>query len=231
MRAMLIQHSSYGGGGTVLDWAERRGIEVDPVVVVPDVDRPEIAEPLPALDGYDLVVSMGGRWSVYDDIIQTWMPRELALLREATNRDLPVLGICFGGQALAAALGGEVKPATVPEHGWHTIDTDLPDAVPAGPWMEWHSDAFTVPPGATELARSVVCPQAYRIGRSMGVQFHPEIDAALLDGWLASGMFDLDEAGIDEAALRAETTRREAEARVRTGRLLDWFLDDVAQLG
>ena len=228
---MLIQHSAHGGGGTIVDWASARGIDVDRVVLVPDFERPSEAAELPPLDRYDLVVSMGGRWSVYDDdIIGSWMSRELDLLREAADREVPVFGVCFGAQAMAAALGGEVKPATVPERGWQNIDTDLPDQISPGPWMQWHGDTFTLPPGATELARSEVGPQVYRVGPSVGVQFHPEVNRHLLDQWLAYGKLGLDGLGVDEAELRAETERQDAGARERAGRLLDWFLDDVSGL-
>ena len=87
---------------------------------------------------------------------------ELDLIARCVERDVPVLGLCFGGQALAAVLGGTVEVLDAPELGWHRIESAAPDVVAAGPWLQWHYDAFRAPPGAEELARSPVCSQAFR---------------------------------------------------------------------
>ena len=60
-----------------------------------------------------------------------------------------------------------------PEIGWCSIDSDVGD-IAAGPWMQWHSDAVTLPPGAVELARNPFGVQAWRRGRLLCTQFHPE---------------------------------------------------------
>ena len=106
--------------------------------------------PLPSLDGVDLLVPLGSRWSVHDrDDIATWVDDELELLRAADDRGVPVLGVCFGGQMLAAAHGGTVRAADRPEIGWIEIEpepaVDLPFST--GPWFQWHLDVFTTPPG------------------------------------------------------------------------------------
>ncbi len=102
------------------------------------------------------------------------------LLETCLQRDVPVLGLCFGGQALATVLGGAVRRLEKPERGWHRIDTDAPGLVGEGPWLQWHYDAFTLPSGAEELARSAACPQAFTSGRNLGTQFHPEATAAIM---------------------------------------------------
>ena len=79
---------------------------------------------------------------------------EIELIARAVEHDVPVLGLCFGGQVLAHVLGGTIEAAPTPEFGWHEIETDEPDAIPAGPWLLWHYQRFTVPPGATEVART-----------------------------------------------------------------------------
>ena len=95
----------------------------------------------------------------------------------------------------------------------------------AGPWFQFHHDRFTVPPGATLVADGELCPQAYVVGRSLGVQFHPEITGAMLQGWYDNGGLRAVEAsGVDAAALLAETYAKEAAARLRAHALVDTFL-------
>ena len=73
----------------------------------------------------------------------------------------------------------------MPEIGWYDIVSDVPEVIAAGPWLQWHSDVVTVPPGAEELARSAVGPQAWRIGRTLCTQFHPEATETMLARWSA----------------------------------------------
>ena len=176
---------------------------------------------------YDLVVSLGSEESAYDDTVP-WVSREQALLRDAVRADVPVLGICFGSQILARALGGRAIRAQQSEIGWVTIRTHEPGLVAEGPWFQWHYDTFTPPDGASVLAESPVGPQAYRIGRSLGVQFHPEVTNDIVEEWVSLGGEKLARDGVDPDRLLAETRRRETENRERTRRLMDAFVDRVA---
>ena len=94
-----------------------------------------------------------------------------------------MLGLCFGGEVLSAVLGGRVERAPAPELGWREIETDDPVAIPAGPWLEWHYERFTTPPGAIEVARTADAVQAFRLGPHLGVQFHPESTVEIVAGW------------------------------------------------
>lgn len=183
----------------------------------------------PELSGFDLVLLLGSEWSVYWPRVAREVDAEQALIRAAHSAAIPTFGICFGGQSIAAALGGIVGVAARPEIGWATdIASDVPDAIPAGPWMQWHSDAFTVPPGAVELARSPVCSQAFRIGRTMGTQFHPEVTEAIATRWALSGEETLRTRGATAAAWRAESSWRVNQSGPNAHRLVDWYLEQVA---
>jgi len=195
VRALLVHHDANSrpglGGAALAD----RGVSLTPHQVCESADGPEGSTEFPDPSPYDLVVLFGSRWSVYDDRVAHWVRPELDFVRAADAAGAMVLGLCFGGQLLATALGGTVAPTAHPEIGWMTVEP-TGDAGPGdptierGPWLQWHFDAFTVPPGARELARSVAGPQAFRAGRHLGLQFHPEADRSVLEAWILD---DLDE--------------------------------------
>jgi GMP synthase-like glutamine amidotransferase len=184
VRALVISHDPSEEPAVIGERLAHHGYDLDVFVVCDAIDRPVSHRPFPSLDGYAAVVAMGAPWSVYDDeTIGSWVGRELAFVRAVHEGGIPYLGICFGGQLLSAALGGTVEPAPRAELGWYEVEPTDP-AVAAGPWFQWHGDRFTLPTGAAELARNDVGVQAFRMGRSIGVQFHPEVDVRLLAGWL-----------------------------------------------
>jgi len=150
-----------------------------------------------------------------------------ALLREAVTDGVPVLGICFGAQALAVATGGEVRRNPRPEIGWHRVDSEV-DAV-AREWFQWHKDGFTVGPEASLVGKNDVGQQTFTVGRSLGVQFHPEIDSTHLEYWLAGGgATDMESDGVDPEAVLADTRSREVGLYRQVSDLVHWFLEDVA---
>jgi GMP synthase-like glutamine amidotransferase len=173
-------------------------------------------------------VVLGSDRSVHDDP-PDWLGDELDWLRGLDAAGAPVLGLCFGGQALAAVLGGEIRPALIHELGWHVIDSADPDVVPGGPWLEWHYDGFTLPPGAQELARSDAGVQAFRHGLHLGVQFHPESTTDIVAQWARNDAPRLATLGIhDGLALLEASPERVQAARDSAFRLFDAFMDPVA---
>jgi len=232
MRALFIQQDHVSPVGPLGERFEQRGYDVVEMGVVPEhrFHQPDVEVEFPDPTTYDVIVPMGAPWSVYDDqTIGTWIDAELAMLRQAHDAGVPVFGICFGGQSLAAALGGTVERAPVSEHGWMRIDTLAPDLIDDGPWFEYHSDRFTLPPGAQLLATSAHAPQAFRIGRSLGIQFHPETVASMLQGWFDTGGREhFIHHGLDPDDVMAETLREEPAAIARGHRLVDRFLDVIA---
>src|SRR4051794_27034830 len=128
-------------------------------------------EELPDPEEHDFVIVLGSSHSA-NQTEPAWIPGLRAYMRRTAEREVPLLGICFGAQMLSQVLGGSVARMPQPEIFWG--DVELADApIPEGPWLVWHYDAFTVPPGAIELARTERAPLAFRRGPHLGVQFHP----------------------------------------------------------
>lgn len=222
IRTLILQHEDATPPGILADW-----LRVQHAVV--DVLRIDLEDEVPDARDYDLVASLGSEFAAFDDT-KPFIPREAKLLRQAVDADVPVLGLCFGGQLLARVLGGRTFRAPRPEIGWHKVRTAAPDLVPEGPWFQWHFDTFTLPPGATLVASSEVGPQAYVRGRSMGLQFHPEVTPEIVGGWVRAFPEELGDAA-DSHLLLAETLRLAPAVRRRTEGLFSTFLERVAGLG
>jgi GMP synthase-like glutamine amidotransferase len=157
---LVRMHLETAPPGLLAKWLDGRGHAYE-------ISRSWLDGPLPDPGGYAFVASLGHDLGAYDTH-EPAVAAERELLARAVARGTPVLGLCYGGQVLAAVLGGRVARAPVPELGWREIATDDPDLVPAGPWLEWHYDRFEVPPGATGLARTVDAAQAFRLGPHLG---------------------------------------------------------------
>jgi GMP synthase-like glutamine amidotransferase len=227
VRALVIEHDPLSTPDRVGAHLEARGVSLEPFVVVDDIRHPDVTVSFPD-DGHDLVVLMGAPWSIYDSNVQGWVRPELDLVRGHLARGTPILGICFGAQTLSAALGGTVSHSKRPEYGWVSIDSKI-EQIAAGPWFQFHHDEFTLPEGATELARNESGLQAFRIGRSLAVQFHPEMTAELIASWCdEGGVEELSAAGVDHEQLIEESRRRSIESQPALERMLDWWLDEVA---
>jgi GMP synthase-like glutamine amidotransferase len=221
-RALVIQHEEPTPPGLIEPWLRERGAEVETLRI--DEQDPHDLDPR----DYDLIVSLGSEFGAYQDDVE-WIGHEMDFLRDAVEADVPFLGVCFGGQLLARVLGGEVRRSDQEEIGWLPIGSREPDLIPEGPWFQWHFDVFTAPPGSTVLAENTVGPQAYLIGRSLGLQFHPEVTTDIMDAWVQTYRHELDEHGVDPDALLAETHERAESHRQNSFKLLDAFLERVAR--
>lgn len=209
---VILQHGPHGPLGLLGDFLADAGIahRVEPVWEQPIAD----------LAGAPFVVSLGSQFSA-GGADPAWVPAEIEALQAAVAADVPVLGLCFGGQALALALGGGVRRLDAPEIGWVAIESDDPE-VPAGAWAQYHYELLEVPPGAAELARSPAGPAAFRAGPHLGVQFHPEVTREQLEAWLT-----LDPElppTIDPEAIARDGDRHAAGAAERARHLFGaWF--------
>lgn len=220
MRVLVLKPHELADPGLVGAALRDRGAELVEHVLADQGSPPE-------LDGFDAVVVMGAPWSVYGDEVAAWIDDLLERLREAVAQEVPLLGICFGAQAFAQSLGGEVTKAPDTEVGLHTLATEDPAIVPPGPWFMWHGDTFTPPEKATVIATTPDGPQAYTVGPHLLVQFHPEATSDIVERWLAFDDADFRRAGVDPAhtleAMRAE----EPQARARAAVLVGAFLDGI----
>jgi len=222
MRVVVIRHHGVDSAGFIGDAFEARGADLA-VHLLPDDG------PLPAFDGADHIVVLGAIASVNDP--EPWIAEELDWLRAADQAGVPVLGICFGAQALCAALGGRVEAMQRKEIGWVRVDSLDHGIIPAGPWLEFHGDRCLLPAGVEVLARNEVAVQAFRIGRHLAVQFHPEVDSPQLKRWLdGGGTQEMERQGLDADQFLADTIREEPAARARADRLVAAALDLAGQL-
>jgi len=222
LRALIVQHEAPTPPGLVSDWLAQRAASVD-------VLRIDLEDHVPDPRDYDLIVSLGSEFPAFDDSVP-FIGRETQLIEQAASADVPFLGLCFGGQLMARVLGGRSFRADRSEIGWLPVRTNDPELVGEGPWFQWHFDSFTLPPGARLIAETDIGPQAYLIGRSLGLQFHPEVTPEIMAAWVGAYRHELDTEGVDPDALLEETRRRAATARANAERLLNAYLDSVARI-
>ena len=179
MRVIWVEHPDGRGPGVFGEGAE--------------LVRWVAHEEPPPTEPADAIVLLGAETNVVDAPSLPWLQAEQAWLRERLDDGTPVLGVCFGAQLLAAALGAAVTPAEPPEIGFFPVT--LTAAGRADPVLgvlperflacQWHSWQFALPDGAAPLAYSDAGLQAFRSGDAVGVQFHPEVDAPTLEAWIA----------------------------------------------
>jgi GMP synthase-like glutamine amidotransferase len=233
VRVLFVKQDHASPGGLIAEAFTGLGYDVSEFTVVPRsrYHSPGVTAVFPDPAGYDAIVFFGAVWAVYDEAtIGTWIGEEIAFARAALGLGVPVLGICFGGQMLAAALGGQVARATTPEIGWTVVSSADPALIDPGPWFQWHYDRFTLPAGVPVLARTALANQAFAHGRAVGVQFHPELTPSVLECWLdTGGAANFAAQGIDPAGLMAQTQALAGVSAARAHELVRRFVTDVAR--
>lgn len=153
---------------------------------------PAEGDALPAIDeSVAALVVYGGKYGVPDKETHAFLKDEMRIIRDALDRDIPVLGICLGAQLLAHELGAEVGPHRegYHEYGYYPLVATeegrsvIPDGLMA---LQSHYHGFDIPPGAARLAGTErYANQAFRHGdNAFGFQFHPEASRNALTRWI-----------------------------------------------
>ena len=179
MRIQLIEHDAEDFSRTNISfWASNKGYPVKQTYVCNNED-------LPSIDSFDWLMIMGGSPRAWDEQGNTWLREEKAFLGGAMAKGKIILGICFGAQLLAEALGGQLFPHRHKEIGWHEVllnregqecflFRNVPQSFIS---FHWHSDHFSLPASCTRLAYSKASEnQAFVCNDRplVGLQFHPE---------------------------------------------------------
>jgi GMP synthase-like glutamine amidotransferase len=225
---LIIENDPGSGPGRLLGWLDGR--DLSPVIV-----RAWADEPVPAsADGHAALILLGGGMLPDADATSPWLPSERELLRTTTeDGHVPTLGICLGGQLLAHTFGGEVRGKHgLPEKGVTELSL-LPDAAddpllaglpPTVRAIESHQDQITrLPAEAVALMSSERCPhQMLRIGRSWGVQFHPEVTVDRVRRWDVNTLRSW---GFTPETVIAEAEQYEAELERTWSTVVGRFLD------
>jgi GMP synthase-like glutamine amidotransferase len=177
-RLLVVEHGAHAPAGLLADWAAARSMRTQTVAL-------HAGQPLPAGPDCDAAVVLGSELTAYDDTLP-WLAAELAFIERMLAASVPLLGICFGAQALARVLGARLYRLAKPEMGWARLTSRSP-GVAEGPWLAWHRDAFDLPHGATEIAANEVGVQGFSYGPHTGLQFHPEATRPIAESWLRLG--------------------------------------------
>ena len=236
-RLMVFQHVAAEPLGTLHARIRARGHRIR----FHNFERDPDAQP--DLAGYRGLVVLGGPMNVEDQHRLPHLKTELRVIEQALREDKPVLGICLGAQLLAHVLGAPVRRHTQPEIGWYELETTVAgreDGVlgqlgHSAPVFQWHGCTFDLPNTAVQLARTATCEQqAFRWGdRAYGLQFHLEMDAALIERWLRLPAYreELASAGLpqDEHSIRATMAEQLARMQPLAEATFNQFLDLVGR--
>ena len=213
MRVLSVVHHRNAAAGVFAEPARVAGHEL--------VEWLPHEAPPPAADEFDAAIVFGAEAQIDQDDQRPWLRAEKELVRELLERRTPMLGVCFGSQMIADALGAVVRPAEGPEIGWFEIELTPEGQIdPLLGWLPerfegfgYHHYEWLLPPGAVALAHSSACLQAFRLEDSRpvwGIQFHPEVTLADLSSWFDDFPADPGAVatGLDPEAIRSESATK-----------------------
>ena len=183
---LIFEHIESSGPGLFEDFLKFRSIPYQ-------ILRPNNEDKIPDCDdisSYSGLCFCGGTESLTNPT--GWMVEEVKLIQAARENDIPVIGHCLGGQLISKALGGDVIRHHLEEFGWSRLHLDnnqiskqwLNDTPTELFAMQWHSDTFTLPAGATRILKGDHCMnQAFVYDNMLAMQFHVEIDIDTIKHW------------------------------------------------
>jgi GMP synthase-like glutamine amidotransferase len=226
MRVLSIVHHGTEDGGVFDESVVEHGHVLEHWLV-------SNGDAVPSAGTHDAVLVFGGAMHPDQDHAHPWLGTEVDFLRETLAAGIPVLGVCLGAQLVARAAGASVGPAPASEVGWHEIELTaagrddpvlgvLPERIDA---FQWHHYTFGLPDGASELAVSASCRQAFALGeRVWGIQFHAEVTREMIVSWADDGKAELP---VSHAELVAQTDGLIARWNDAGRRLCGAFLDSA----
>ncbi|MCK5647457.1 MAG: gamma-glutamyl-gamma-aminobutyrate hydrolase family protein [Gammaproteobacteria bacterium] len=181
------------------------------------------------------LIFMGGPYSVYDD--HPWLKGEFQLIQKAIDRDILIMGVCFGAQLVSKALGANVRHTDHVEIGWHMIEADTSKLAHLHPLnleknfevFEWHEDVFSTPEGAIPIfSGSNHENQGYLLGNILVMQFHLEMTEHMVNEWISRYQNCLPEPS--QSAQSPEQITERLSARLdklheHADKIYDWWLN------
>jgi len=231
MHVHILQHVPFEGPACISDWCSKAQLSQGSTHLYR-------GEPLPAVNGIDILVILGGPMSVTDTTLYPWLSDELSFVRECISGDKTVLGICLGAQLIANCLGASIRVNPHKEIGWFTMQRDaalaghplagiLPENFDA---FHWHGETFSLPEGAVPLASSEACANQGFIyhDKVLGLQFHLETSFEAAGLLIKNCRSDLDAGPYTQTETdMLARPERFVQAQQRMYPLLDYLLEQT----
>lgn len=223
---VIAQNHGVETPGLIAAALEKKGVEYK---IVRTFDR----KPLPRPREVRAAIVLGTPVSVRDYLQHDYLRRLFEFMAETVRFNIPLLGICFGGQMLAHVMGARVEPNEQKEIG--IFKARLTEAGASDPLFagferefevfQWHGDTFRIPHGATSLVEGTTCKnQAFRKGRAVAIQFHVEPTADEIPLWCDAYADELTSEKLTRETIVSEFNQRREYLEQLSFRLVENFL-------
>lgn len=205
MRALFLNHRSFDDAGVVGQVASELGYSVEPRF------REDLEAPLD-LRGVQLLISLGSWLNPIEDLRVPYIQYELETIRQARQSGCLVLGVCFGAQLLAHTLGGRIFKLSALQFGYQRVDFAEPGLAPTSHFF-WNNYGFDAPLNSDVLARGDESCWAFQHGGMLGVQFHTDATAELLESWIHEPRNAVDDFDADRMSILADARTYSRDVR------------------